>query len=327
MLAQMKRIDIHVHMVDRGGAGCPCHVSRHMRGSWQFRILDRMLARHGVVDGASWVARLGRWLDEAHEIDMVALFALDGVYHADGTLDHARSPMVIPNDVVLAACQAHAQLLPVISINPDRADAVAELERAGPLAVAMKWLPPMQRFVPDNWRHARFLDLLAELKLPVIAHTGAEHTFPGAVQELGDPTSMTPLLDRGIPVVFAHCGTGSFLHPRADRINAFLALLGRYDHAFGDSSGFTSLVRGRWLSDRRLEAVRDRILHGSDLPVPPIPLALAPWLGVEEAVRLQGVANPLDRDALAKRAMGMPDAAFHLADELLGPVIRRVKGV
>ncbi|MEB3203824.1 MAG: amidohydrolase family protein [Candidatus Sericytochromatia bacterium] len=322
----MDRIDVHVHMVDRGGAGCPCHVSRRMRHSWQFRILDRMLAHHDVRDGDSWVARLTRWLDEALHIDRVALFALDGAYHADGTLDFANSPMVIPNAVVTEVCRQHAGLLPVISINPDRADAVAELERWGPHAVALKWLAPMQRFRLDPLRHAAFIDLLAELQLPVITHAGAEHTFPAAVQELGDPVLMAPLLERGIPVIFAHCATGSFMHPRAGRLEAFLSTLERYDHAFGDSSGFTSLVRGRWLADRRLDGVRERILHGSDLPVPPMPLALAPWVGAAEAIRLQAVANPLDRDVLAKRAIGVPDAAFHRASALLAPGIRRVKG-
>ncbi|MEB3236971.1 MAG: amidohydrolase family protein [Candidatus Sericytochromatia bacterium] len=322
----MSRIDVHVHMVDRGGAGCPCHVSRRMRRSWQFRVLDRMLARHGVRDAGTWVARLTRWLDSAEHVDQVALFALDGAYHPDGTLDFANSPMVIPNAEVIEACRGHAGLLPVISINPDRADAVEELERWGPHAVALKWLAPMQRFRLDRHRHARFIDLLAELELTVISHAGAEHTFPDAVQELGDPVLLAPLLERGIPVVFAHCATGSFMHPRADRVEAFLRTLERHDHAFGDSSGFTSLVRGRWLTDKRLDGVRDRILHGSDLPVPPMPLALAPWVGTTEALRLQTIANPLDRDVLAKRAVGVPDAAFHRAATLLGPAIRRVKG-
>ncbi|MNL17470.1 Amidohydrolase [compost metagenome] len=142
-------------------------------------------------------------------------------------------------------------------------------------------------------------------------------------QRLGNPALYEPLLQRGIPVVFSHCGTGSFIHPGYDYSHEFLRLLERYDHAYGDTSAFCSLVRYKQIRRFRMERYEGRLLHGSDFPIPSSAVYFLRDLGFSGVARLQGVRSMLDRDVLTKRAMGMPEATFTAAGDLLATGIKR----
>lgn len=323
------RIDIHTHLAGLGAGHTGCAVSARMRRSLTFQAMMvltgmRASAASGRED-AAYAEFMACAIDQSRELDYACLFAMDGVYDAHGALDQRRSHLVVPNSHLFEACRLSPKLLPVISVNPDRHDAVAELERWGPRAVAIKWLGPLQKFTLSPVRHARVMDLIKELELPVIVHTGCEHTFPEMEQRLGDPALYEPLLQRGIPVVFSHCGTGSFVHPGYDYSREFLRLLERYDHAYGDTSAFCSLVRYKQVRRFRVDRYEGRLLHGSDFPIPSSAVYFLRDLGFSGVARLQGVSSVLDRDVLTKRAMGMPDATFTAAGELLSAGIKRYR--
>jgi hypothetical protein len=91
----------------------------------------------------------------------------------------------------------------------------------------------------------------------------------------------------------------------------------RYPNVYGDTSAFCSLVR--WKQLRRFGADKyvDRIVHGSDWPIPSSSIYFLPALGFDAIRRLEGNRHPLDRDAATKRAMGLPDVVFHGAYEVL----------
>lgn len=314
------RIDLHTHLTGIGTQGSGCHVSTRMR---------RSLAFHGVLhltgaakrsargrEDDAYVRHLVEVVDGARELDFACVFALDGVYEA-GKLDLLNSHMVVPNDYVFAVCRRSPKLLPVISVNPDRPDAVEELRRWGPQAIALKWLAPLQKFELCPRRHEHVIEAIADLNLPVIVHSGCEHTFPGMDQRLGNPALYEPLLKSGIPVVFSHCGTGTFLHPAFDYSHEFIRLLEEYPHAYGDTSAFSSLVRNREVRRFAAERYRGRILHGSDFPIP-----VGAWyfwreLGWKRVGELQALRNPLDRDVMLKRELGMPPESFTRAGILL----------
>lgn len=325
-----KRIDLHVHLTGTGpGPGATdhgCFVSPRMARTATYHALKRIngithadpvLATRAMAD------RVVSVVESATELDYACIFAMDGVYTASGELDVAQSHLYVPNSWAFEVCRRSPKLLPVISINPQRQDAIAELEKWGPLAVAMKWLGPLQKFDPTRGEFARFYDLMAALQLPVIAHSGCEHTFPNMAQHLGNPALYEPLLKRGIPVIFSHCGTGSFMHPGHDYSEEFVAMLSRYDHVYGDTSAFSSLVR--WKQVRRFSADRfiGRIFHGSDWPIPSSSIYFLGQLGFNRVYSLERNRHPLDRDVATKRAMGMPEAVFTGAYELLEARIAR----
>ncbi|MEB3196749.1 MAG: amidohydrolase family protein [Candidatus Sericytochromatia bacterium] len=323
--ARIPRIDLHVHLAGLGGGAPGCHISPRMARSLAFKALERVIGvdtRDALGATEHFAARLVAFAESSEEIDYVAAFALDGVYTGGGELDLAQSHLFVPNAWTFQVCRRSPRLLPVISVNPQRKDALTELQRWGPDAVALKWLGPLQKFDPTAAAHARFYDALKELGLPVIAHSGCEHTFPGMVQRLGNPLLYETLLQRGIPVVFSHCGTGSWLFPGHDYSAEFIQLLERYPHAYGDTSAFASLVRRSQI--RRFAASRyiDRILHGSDWPIPSSALVFLPELGFNRVFGLERDRHPLDRDARTKRAMGLPDSVFTGAWQLLAPRIQ-----
>lgn len=325
-----RRIDLHVHLAGIQGDGSGCFVSARMRRTVTFRVLMRLMGadmRFPAAANAAYVERLTKLLETSQELDYACLFAMDGVYDANGDLIPEASHLYVPNSYVFEACRRSPQLLPVISINPQRRDALAELERWADGAIALKWLAPLQKFDPSQARYEPFYRKLAELELPVIAHSGCEHTFPGMEQRLGDPALYERLIRVGVPVIFSHCGTGSFLYPAYDYSKTFVAMLERYENVFGDTSAFCSLVRYKQVRRFAAERYAGRILHGSDFPIPSSALYFLPALGFDTVLQLEKGRHPLDRDVRTKRAMGMPDSVFDGAYALLAPRLRRWEAI
>ena len=52
----------------------------------------------------------------------------------------------------------------------------------------------------------RFWERMAESKLPLLAHTGGEHTLPVVRPEFADPRILTLPLECRVTVIAAHCG-------------------------------------------------------------------------------------------------------------------------
>ena len=203
-----------------------------------------MLTQVGMPQGALsgdldtlYVARL-RELIRASAIQHVVLLAQEQVYHADGRLMEGVGSLYVPNDYLLRVCRESPEFLPGISIHPARHDALEELERgvAGG-AVLMKCLPNCQNINCNDRRYTRFWERMAELHLPLLAHTGGEHTLPVVREELADPRTLTLPLECGVTVIAAHCATRSGLRD-PDYFEHFLEMTGRYPNLYGDSSAF-----------------------------------------------------------------------------------------
>lgn len=322
----MPRIDLHVHLAGVAGDDSGCFVSPRMKGTITYRALLKLVGvdpRDPRRANETYAERLSELLNTSQELDYACIFAMDGVYDAQGELVPTDSHLYVPNSYVFEVCRPNPKLLPVISVNPQRRDALEELERWGDLAIALKWLAPLQKFDPSLPRYADFYATLKRLDLPVIAHTGCEHTFPGMHQDLGNPALYEALLKTGVPVVFSHCGTGSIRFPAHDYSDSFANMLDRYDNAFGDTSAFCNFMRFKQIRRFSSDRYVGRVLHGSDFPVPSNAVYFLGQLGFGGVLKLEGLQNPLDRDVRIKRQMGMPEASFTYAYELLEKRITR----
>jgi predicted TIM-barrel fold metal-dependent hydrolase len=316
----MPVVDVHVHLAGLTGDPSGCHISRRMQRSVNYRgllLLNRINPSDPTMATRRYADRMQDLVESATEIDYACVFAMDGVYDAGGEFRPDESHLYVPNAYVFEVCARSPKLLPVISINPQRKDAMAELARWGPWAVAMKWLGPMQKFDPTDPAHDRFYDQIRELGLPLIIHSGCEHTFPGMDQQYGNPALYKGIVKRGIPVIFSHCGTGSFLFPKHDYSQAFIAMVERHDNVYGDTSGFASLVRSKELRRFAAERYVGRILHGSDFPVPTNAYPFLRQLGFAGTLALDAIRHPFDRDVRVKRRMGLPDSCFDTAYTIL----------
>jgi predicted TIM-barrel fold metal-dependent hydrolase len=244
-------------------------------------------------------------------LDAIVLLAHERVHDPNGAPREDLGSMFVPNDVVLRLAAEYPEILAGVSIHPARPDALEELERcceAG--AVLMKCLPNCQNIDFSDLRYRRFWERMAELRLPLLAHTGGEHTVPVINASLADPKLLRFPLECGVTVIAAHCGTSSGAFD-TNYFDAWVAMLREFPNLYGDVSAMVSLNRCAHLPDCLRAEIAPRIFHGSDFPVPVLGHRL--WLQgrLESATfrRIQKLQNPLERDWQFKEALGFTEEA------------------
>ena len=195
-------IDIHCHTagIDAGGSGC--FVSQRLRRSFRYRFFlkafdvteqELLSEGNGLI-----IQRISQALARSQRVSAAVILAMDGVVSNDGELDTAQTEMYLPNEFVAGEVRRYPNLLFGASINPLRRDALRRLEQvADDGAVLLKWLPPIRHIDPADRRLVPFYLRLKELGLPLLSHTGSEHSFTRARNELGDPERLRLPLSLG----------------------------------------------------------------------------------------------------------------------------------
>ena len=242
----------------------------------------------------------------------VVILAQEMAYDDSGQVIQGAGRFFVPNEYVLDLARKHKEFLPAVSIHPARKDALDELERclaAG--AVMMKCLPNCQNINCNDRRFTRFWERMAEAGLPLLAHTGGEHTLPVIRSEYADPRILKLPLECGVKVIAAHCGTKSGLFD-PQYFHVFSDMTRRYANLYGDNSAFTVPIRSRHVSACLRAPLVERLIHGSDFPVP-VHGGFS-WLrgriNWNTFRRWQTQDNVLERDYQLKRAMGFPPETF-----------------
>lgn len=313
---------MHVHLVGNGTGGTGCWL--RIKG-WHRPMAALMLRHVGLPWGALsgdfdrlYLERLVQLVRES-SLEAVVLLAHDQVYDESGRVIAGAGSFYVPNQYVLELARQHPEFWPAVSIHPARPDAMEELERslAGG-AVMMKCLPNCHNINCNDRRYTRFWERMAEAGLPLLAHTGGEHTVPVVRREFSDPRILELPLQCGVKVIAAHCGTKSGALDR-DFFPVFVEMVHRYPNFYGDNSAFNVPIRGRHVAECLVEPVASRILHGSDFPVP----VLGHWAWLRGSIswesfrRCEGLENVLERDYQLKRALGFTAGTFSRVRRLL----------
>jgi predicted TIM-barrel fold metal-dependent hydrolase len=246
-------------------------------------------------------------------LDAAVILAQDEPHRDDGTVIEGAGSFYVPNDYVLRLARAHREFLPAVSIHPARRDALDELERClGEGAVILKCLPNCQNIDWNDVRYTRFLERMAESGLVLLAHTGSERALPVLAPRLADPRVLTRALEIGVTCIAAHSGTGTMLLD-PDYFAVFAEMTRRFPRLYGDNSalaGVTFRLRPGALRRMLEPELASRILHGSDVPVSGAVmwgLGMVSWREWRATAR---VANPIERDAQLKRALGFGEETF-----------------
>ena len=317
------RLDMHVHMVGNGHAGSGAWL--RLKG-WHRWLAGFMLRQVGLPPSALtsdleglFAEYLLKQVRGADSIDGIVLLAHERVHDPDGKPRDDLGSMFVPNDLVLRLARERKQFFAGVSIHPARQDALDELERCvegG--AVLMKCLPNCQNIDCAHPRYRRFWERMAELRLPLLAHTGGEHTVPVVNPAFADPEKLRLPLECGVTVIAAHCGTKSGALDR-DYFHTWAKLLREYPNLYGDISALVSLNRCGHLRDCLRPEIVPRILHGSDFPVPVLGhrLWLQGWIDRETLQRCQKIENPIERDWQFKEALGFGEDVLTRAASLL----------
>jgi uncharacterized protein len=316
------QIDMHVHMVGNGAGGSGGWL--RLKG-WH-RVLAGFMLRQLGMPASALEGDLEKIYSEHliklvrdSSLDAVVLLAHERVHDPDGRPRNDLGSMFVPNDVVLDLAQQHPEFLAGVSIHPARPDALDELQRCIERgAVLMKCLPNCQNIDATDRRYIPFWKKMADARLPLLAHTGGEHTVPVVNKKFADPKLLRTLLECGVTVIAAHCGTSSGAFDR-DYFDDWAAMLSEFPSLYGDISALVSLNRCGHLLDCRRSEIEPRILHGSDFPVPILGhrLWLNQSLNGKAFHRIQKIDNPIERDFQFKRALGFSDQVFTRAAELL----------
>ncbi|HEV2390875.1 MAG TPA: amidohydrolase family protein [Verrucomicrobiae bacterium] len=317
-----KPVDGHVHVVGNGsgGTGCWLRVS-----AWRRPMAELMLRHFGLPPTALagdldrlYVARLLEFV-RGSSLGAVVILAQDLVYNDEGQPIEGAGSFYVPNQYVLRLAREHPEFLPAVSIHPGRADALDELEQclAGGAAM-MKCLPNCQNINCNDRRYMGFWERMAQAGLPLLAHTGGEHTLPIVQRAYSDPRTLTLPLECGVKVIAAHCGTKSGLFD-PEYFDLFAAMTQRFPNLYGDNSAFTVPIRGRHVPECIRPPLVHRMIHGSDLPVPvyghfPCLRGFVDWRVFR---RWQREPNVLERDYQLKVAMGFPAETFTRLWDLL----------
>ena len=243
---------MHVHMVGNGVAGSGGWLRLTGWHRWLAGFMLRQLgipasALEGDLEGI-YADHLGKLVRES-SMDAVVLLAHERVHDPDGTPREDLGSMFVPNDVVLELAKKFPEFLPGVSIHPARRDALDELERClegG--AVLMKCLPNCQNIDFSDTRFRPFWERMAESGLPLLAHTGGEHTVPVINAALADPRFLRFPLECGVTVIAAHCATKSGAFD-PDYFDAWVAMLREFPNLYGDISAMVSLNRCGHLRD------------------------------------------------------------------------------
>jgi predicted TIM-barrel fold metal-dependent hydrolase len=315
-----KTLDIHVHLFGIGDNGSKCRLSKTTSEGPLFKFMVEKLKlreRAKTID-EGYVLALAEQVKNSG-VDKALILAQDAVYDHRGNPDWKKTHFYVPNDHLFQVVARYPeQMIPCVSINPDRADALAELNRcAAKGAGALKIHPPTQGVDISDRKHTAFFRRCADLKMVVMVHTGHEHSAPIFDVELGNPRRLELALESGCTVIACHCGTGRS-SDRPDMLPVFLAMVRKHKNLWGDTSILGSL--GRVRDFQRLLAdheARARLLHGSDFPFPAVPIAYAKVIGLKDAILLQAMTNWMEQDFALKKALGIGRASAERAYRLI----------
>lgn len=136
-------------------------------------------------------------------------------------------------------------------------------------AVLIKVLPSFQNVDLSDKKYVPFFELLKENNLPLLVHTGIEHTIKGGNQELNNPNKLELASKMGVKIICAHCGAKLNFWEKCYFENWF-KLIKKYDNVFGDLSAMILFYRKSYLDKiLKSEFLKSKVIFGTDFPCYP----------------------------------------------------------
>ena len=311
-------IDCHVHLAAFREGDNGCFISPRMLESPLFRFL---LWKHGLSatqaaqSNKKYIDDLLAELRASEHVGRAVLLGMDGAYDAYGTLDRERTDLLVSNDYVLeVTARCPDEFLAGVSINPQRRDAITEVERCAEAGAALvKVLPNAQAFDPGSPAYIPFYRALAHHRLPLLSHVGYEFSLIGKDQSVGDPARLRLALDEGVTVIAAHgCSNGLIVHEPF--YATLLSLVRTYPRFFTDLSALTLPNRFLMLLKlRRHPELADRLLFGTDYPLAVFHFPAWGRVRMRELASIIRTTNRFDRHYRVLRSLGIAPASFEKA--------------
>jgi len=327
------KIDVHAHVISIAASNGG-YVSRRMQRSLSFRYLTFKMGfnreKAPEQKDALYVNMLADHVRNS-QLNSAVVLAFDEIYNESGAVDTGVTSLYVTNDYVRDIKDRYPELfLYGASVHPYRIDAIDELERVKAQgAVLVKLLPNSHGFDPSAKKLVPYYRALARLELPLLVHCGYEHTIPVMDQRFGDPRLLELALNEGVKVIIAHAGSSGRFHFH-ETFGDFLKLIEKYPNCYGDTSALTNVWRSGYLFELlnleqlnrkygvRIDNIQDRLIHGSDYPIPITPSAFIGRTNGHARRTLRRMDNPLQLDIELKRLAGLTDDCLSRTAEVLG---------
>ena len=174
------------------------------------------------------------------------------------------------NEQVLNICKKHSQFLYGVNLNPYDIDIENKIQNAiKNNAVLVKVLPSYQNINLSDEKCIPFFEFLKYHNLPLLVHTGVEHTLPSKKQDLNNPIRLEKAAKIGVKVICAHCGGRMFLHEK-NYFNEWSKLAFKYENIYGDLSAMINPVQKFNLKKiLKNDILKKKVLFGTDYPAFP----------------------------------------------------------
>ncbi|MCO4795463.1 MAG: amidohydrolase family protein [Bacteriovoracaceae bacterium] len=336
--------DFHVHAVGLGTHGTNNWVNPEMQSMahpYKYLQYKVYMSASGIddIDNADqqYMDRLTRLASVDPRYGKLHLFAFDHHYNVDGTINKDKSSFYIPNEYVFAMKDKYPdQIIPVISVHPERPDALTELEKwAKKGAKHIKWLPNAMRIDPSSEKLIPFYNMVKKYNMVILTHTGHEKAVEGEeFQKLANPLLLKRPLDMGVNVIMAHLASLGECTDFTDNnkevfcFELFWKLFKekKYEkNLFGEISGVTIHTRVGKAIDTLLAhpEYHHRIVNGSDYPLPAINILYRTgqfedmgYITKKERKHLNEIYeyNPLLFDLALKRSLKHPKTGQKFKD-------------
>jgi uncharacterized protein len=279
-------IDTHVHIeVDDNG-----HVALPQA---LVDAASRYFKAHESRPGLDEIAQLYR---QRHMAAVV--FTVD----AATSLDHEP---VSSEEIAQGALRNNDVLIPFGSVDPYRLDAAARVRRlAEDFGVrGFKFHPTVQNFDPSDTRFYPLYELIQELRLPVVFHTGQTGIGAGLPGGFGLKLRLSnPLLLDDVAADFPALQI-VMAHPSVPWQDEALAVATHKANVWIDLSGWSPRYFPQNLVRQANSLLQDKVLFGSDFPL----ITPDRWLNDFAALDLKEEVRPKILKENAIRLLGLRD--------------------
>ena len=336
-------IDIHVHFGAPGQSGSPAHGCywspsfEKTAAYWAFRLITGAI--WGKIDYDRAKKTMSAVVDSSSKVDKCVFFAFDQVYDESGNSNMTKwTNLYVDNRTIAELAAGDQKILFGASIHPYRLDWQAELDYClANKAVLCKWIPSAQCINPSHPKCLPFYDALATHNLPLLCHVGPELSIPTwdkSFEQFNNAWYLRPALERGVPVIFAHCSLPFEPTPieHDDVFQQFLSVMRdakshNYDskwQAYADISALC-LLRSSYVPYLLSNIDSSRLIFGSDYPIPMIDFSYKKvpsiWDWIKHFWETLTAKNPLDKNYLLLEDMGFPPEVFTAAEGLFAKIV------
>jgi predicted TIM-barrel fold metal-dependent hydrolase len=329
-------IDVHVHFGSPCDAEVGCYWSEKFESTLAYlmmKLITGNIFRRMTLERVK--RHLMKAINGAKNVDQVVLLAMDEVYDKSGKKHREWTHLYVPNSYIVKLKEENPRILFGCSVHPFRKDWRQELDYClENKAVVCKWIASSQQIDPTSDVCEDFYRKLAEHQLPLLYHAGPEYAIPtsdDSFDKLNNPKYIRHALDLGVPVILAHCSLPFFgaldfgyQDDKEDFFKLFEELPEHDWNLYADLSAITTTLRSFYLDSIKDNIPQDRLLFGSDYPIPATELIYTGRKNIFKWIRFFisaiQIKNPLDKNHFLISKMGFDPVIFKTANRLFSAI-------